>query len=152
MSHRNTTQLITAADLPDEYILLSMPEAAKSFQRSTATLAVWLKSGKLPTVRIGRRVLVRRSTLGSYLDALDPRRQPTPRADLSPIARGYLPFNEAATVLGISRNMLTVLSRDGRIKSAKFVNSRYVPVSALADFIDSNAIPATTGPLAGVAV
>lgn len=153
MNRRFTTShIITAADLPEQYRLLTRAEAAQLFQRSQSTLSAWVGDGRLPVVRIGRRVQIRLSTFRDYLDALNPHTaQPEPD-NLATVIDRYLTINGTAELLGIHRNTVSLLIRDGGLASVPFGRNRYVPVRALTDLIDSCTTPATTGPLAGLPV
>ena len=153
MNRRFTTSLvITAADLPDQYRLLSRAEAAHLFQRSQSTVAIWIADGRLPIVRVGRRVQIRLSTFRAYLDALNPHSPLPDRPDLAPVLDRYLTINDTAELLGIHRNTVSLLVRDGALDCVPFGRNRYVPIPSLIDFIDRNTTPATTGPLAGLPV
>lgn len=147
-----STRLITPAELPDRYALLRRSEAAALFHRSTKTLDEWIKAGRLPVVRIGARVLIRRSAVAAYLDALNPehsaRAEP---AAAGPAAGAYISLNHAAGVLGIHRNTLDALTITGDLPRLRFGRSRVLPLEAVTSYIDAQSEPATTGPLAGFA-
>ncbi len=50
---------------PDDYLLL--PEAAARARVSVATVRYWRSQGRLPALRPGKRVLIRRSDLEKFL-------------------------------------------------------------------------------------
>lgn len=153
MNRRFTTShIITAADLPDQYRLLTRAEASQLFQRSQSTLSAWIGDGRLPVVRIGRRVQIRASTFGDYLDALNPHSKLQARPELALVLDRYLTINDTAELLGIHRNTVSLLIRDGALNGVPFGRNRFVPVRALIDLIDNNSTPATSGPLAGLPV
>ncbi|WP_019157764.1 helix-turn-helix domain-containing protein [Brevibacterium senegalense] len=144
------TRLVKPSDLPDRYTLLRRPEAAAHFHRATKTLDRWIADGAMPCIRIGPRVLIRRSTVTAYLDALNPE-APAHRGEATAMPTGevYISLNNAAAVLGLHRNTVDELTRSGDLPRLRFGRSRVIPVAALADLIDTHAVPATVGPLAG---
>lgn len=139
--------IITVADMPDRYRLITRVEAAGQFGRSPATLARWIADGRLPTVRIVRRVLIRESTFRDYLDASNPDQPIADPVNLAPVIDRYLTMNHAAELLGIHRNTVAKLVRSGDLTSVTFGHFRYVTVRSLIALIDSHTMPATTGPL-----
>lgn len=144
------THLVTPADLPDHYTLLRRPEAAAYFHRATKTLDRWIADGLMPCVRVGPRVLIRRSTVAAYLDALNPEAPSRHHPDEPlPSGEAYISLNNAAAVLGLHRNTVDALTQAGDLPRMRFGRSRVVPVAALGEFIDAHAVAATTGPLAG---
>jgi len=52
--------------LPD---LLTLSEAADAARVKAKTISRWIADGRLPVVRMGRRVLIRRDTLVAFVDA-----------------------------------------------------------------------------------
>lgn len=49
--------------------LLTYPEAAAALRVHYKTFRKWVATGRLPIVRLGRRVYVRRTTLAALIDA-----------------------------------------------------------------------------------
>lgn len=49
--------------------LLTYPEAAAALRVHYKTLRKWVATGRLPIVRLGRRVYVRRTVLAALIDA-----------------------------------------------------------------------------------
>jgi len=52
--------------LPD---LLTLTEAADAARVTVKTISRWIADGRLPIVRMGRRVLIRRDTFAAFVDA-----------------------------------------------------------------------------------
>lgn len=63
-------KLVADAGLPDDPILKT-PEAARVAKVSVRHLQSLIASGRLPVVRLGRRVLIRRETLLRFLASIE---------------------------------------------------------------------------------
>ena len=48
-------------------LLLDIPTVAREALSGESTVRKWIREGRLPVVRLGRRVLVRRETFESFL-------------------------------------------------------------------------------------
>jgi excisionase family DNA binding protein len=47
--------------------LLTVPESAEALRVKTVTMRQWIAQGRLPVVRLGRRVLVEREVLEQFV-------------------------------------------------------------------------------------
>src|SRR5580658_1107938 len=70
--------------------LLLVEEVAREMRVPVATVRWWVRTGKLPASRPGRRLLVRRSDIERLLAPVAVRLPATP-AQLSAVANGVLP-------------------------------------------------------------
>ena len=48
--------------------LFSVPETAKAWSVSRHSIRKWIHEGRIPTVRMGRRVFVKESTIASIIE------------------------------------------------------------------------------------
>ena len=56
-------------------MLLDVATAARELKSGQSTLRRWIREGKLPVVRLGRRVFIRPETLDEFVNALSERRR-----------------------------------------------------------------------------
>jgi excisionase family DNA binding protein len=54
-------------------MLVDVATVAKELSVSVETVRRWIRSGRLESVRVGRRVLVRREALRHFVDPLEPK-------------------------------------------------------------------------------
>lgn len=144
------THLISSTAFPERYTLLSRREACEYLRRTVKTLDLWTADGMLPVVRIGTRVLIRRSVVTSYYDVLNPDWCAERPAEPLPPKSAYVSLNGAAELLRIHRSTVDALTMRGELPRMRFGRSRVIPARALCEFIDSHSRAATAGPLAGL--
>lgn len=148
--------------LPAGLPLLDRTAAADLARVSLPTLQRWRAAGALPVVRIGSRVLFRRSAVLAYTSALASphadhsghRAQatataPEPATLTAEAAAELLSVEEVRRALAISSSTLSELIRTGALPSCRVHNRRLVRAGDLATFVDQHAEAATAGPLAG---
>ncbi|MFF5020552.1 helix-turn-helix domain-containing protein [Micrococcus luteus] len=156
--HTFTPSTTTAPALPAGLPLLDRDAAAELACVSPSTIQRWRAAGALPLVRIGTRVLYRRTTVLAYVAALTaPSPGPDSPAALVPppaapdpeTAAALLSVETTRAALGLGATMVTELIRTGELPSLRVHNRRLVRAGDLAAFVDQHAHAATTGPLAG---
>lgn len=134
--------------IPAAYTLLTYEEAAARARATVTTVWRWVDAGKLPVVRIGARVFIRRAALDAYIDP-----QGTVGLgsdDLEGIDRGaLLTYTETFRVLRVSRFTLDRLTAEQQIAVLRVGNRNKVRLGAVVDLIDDMTVPATAGPLTG---
>lgn len=138
--------------LPAGLPLLDMGAAAELACVSQRTLHRWRMAGHLPTVRIGRRVMFRRSAVANYLEAVQGTDQTAPPAPAGPSpaeAAQLLTLEDTRAVLGLSASAVAALLRSGELAGTRVHGRRNVRTGDLATFVEEHSHPATAGPLAG---
>lgn len=60
--------LIKGVNMNDDYELLNLKEGANGLKVSIHTMRAWVFQKKIPVVRLGRRVLLRRVDLENLID------------------------------------------------------------------------------------
>ena len=137
----------TTFTLPEHLVLLTRAEAALMLRVHVLTLDRHIAAGLLPVVRIGSRVLLRRSALSAYLGPAEHAAALLAHTPVDPAA--VLTFAEAHDLMRVSAGTLTRLTNAGMIPVALVGHRRRVRLVDLAEFIDMQSEAATDGTLAG---
>lgn len=126
------------------YELLSRVEAAEYLRLDITTISRMITAGRLPTVRLGCRVLLRREALAAYLHPAHPVTH-TPAPDPEAI----ITRPEAIRVLKISPSHFDSLAKEHGLTPLYAGRSVRFRLAEVLAFIDACSTPATIGPLAG---